>query len=128
MQSKTSSLTSQDLLLWIEFTRNDEVFKSKIFADPWFDSEKIEFSNIKIDALFAIQHNQLSSRVERWTFEESGWPINLIIQHKLVMSEIAPFEGSSCFWLPKELKNPREGLINIQNEDNECFRWCLVRT
>ena len=20
-----------------------------------------------------------------------------------------------------------KGLINIQNEDNECFRWCLVR-
>ena len=20
-----------------------------------------------------------------------------------------------------------KGLINIQNEDNECFRWCLVK-
>ena len=29
--------------------------------------------------------------------------------------------------LPTELRNPMKGLINIQNEDNECFRWSLVR-
>ena len=30
--------------------------------------------------------------------------------------------------LPKELDYPRKGFINIQNiDDNECFRWCLVR-
>ena len=30
--------------------------------------------------------------------------------------------------LPKELNHPRKGLINIQNtDDNECFKWCLVR-
>ena len=28
----------------------------------------------------------------------------------------------------KELDHPRKGLINIQNiDDNECFKWCLVR-
>ena len=34
--------------LWIEFTKNDEVFKNKIFSDPWFDSEKIESNDINI--------------------------------------------------------------------------------
>ena len=30
--------------------------------------------------------------------------------------------------LPRELDHPRKGLINIQNtDDNECFKWCLVR-
>ena len=29
--------------------------------------------------------------------------------------------------LPPELQHPRKGLINIQNEDNECFRRCHVR-
>ena len=58
--------------LWIEFTRNDETFKNKIFADPWFDSEKLEFSNINIDELLDIQHDQLSSRFERWTFKNQA--------------------------------------------------------
>ena len=55
----------------------------------------------------------------------SSWTINSIIQHQLVISETALCEGR--FQLPKELRNPMKGLINIQNEDNECFRWCLIR-
>ena len=42
----------------MEFTKNDEVFKNKIIADPsWFDSKNIEFSDINIHELFHIQHN-----------------------------------------------------------------------
>ena len=53
--------------------------------------------------------------------------INWILQHQIVISEITPSEGSSYFPLPKELRNPMKGLINIQNENNEYSRWCLFR-
>ena len=26
-----------------------------------------------------------------------------------------------------ELRNPKKGLINIKNKDDECFRWCHIR-
>ena len=26
-----------------------------------------------------------------------------------------------------KLRNPKKGLINIKNKDNECFRWCHIR-
>ena len=51
----------------------------------------------------------------------------MITQRQLVISEIGPCEGISYFALPKELRNPMKVLINIQNEDKECFKWCLVR-
>ena len=35
-------------------------------------------------------------------------------------------KGSSYIDLPPEIKNPKS-LINIKNEDNECFRWCHIR-
>ena len=36
--------------------------------------------------------------------------------------------GSSHIKLLKELDHPSEGLINIQNiDDNECFKWSLVK-
>ena len=36
--------------------------------------------------------------------------------------------GSSYIKLPKELKHPIQGLINIQNiDDNECFKWNIIR-
>ena len=35
--------------------------------------------------------------------------------------------GSSYIKLPQELRNSAKGLINMKNEDNECFRWCYIR-
>ena len=36
--------------------------------------------------------------------------------------------GSSYLKLPNKLDDPREGLIIIQNiDDNECFKWSIVR-
>ena len=50
--------------LRIEFTKNDEIFKSEVFRNPWLDSKNIKINNTH-DELIYIQHNQLSSRVER---------------------------------------------------------------
>ena len=38
-----------------------------------------------------------------------------------------PLNGSSYIELPPELRNPAKGLINLKNNDNECFRWCHIR-
>ena len=35
-------------------------------------------------------------------------------------------KGSSYIKLPQELRNSAKGLINMKNEDNECFRWCHI--
>ena len=40
--------------------------KNKIFAEPWFDSEKVEFNDININDVLGILLDQLSLRVERW--------------------------------------------------------------
>ena len=60
-------------------------------------------------------------------YEGSGLTIDSIIQHQIVILEIVPCEESSYFLLPKELRNPMKGLINIKKKNDECFRWCLVR-
>ena len=36
-------------------------------------------------------------------------------------------KGSSYIKLPAELRNSAKGLINLKNEDNQCFRWCHIR-
>ena len=43
------------------------------------------------------------------------------------MVKYEPLTGSSYIELPKALQNSMKGLINLQNEDNECFRWCHIR-
>ena len=43
-----------------------------------------------------------------------------------MFSNIDHFGGSSYIYLPKECKNTRNELINIQNNDHMCFKWCHV--
>ena len=38
-----------------------------------------------------------------------------------------PLFGGTLFELPKELNNPKKGLINLRNNDDKSFLWCHVR-
>ena len=60
-------------------------------------------------------------------YEGSGWTINSIVERQLVISEINSCEGCSYFPLPKELRNPIKGLVNMKNEGSECCGSSLVR-
>ena len=57
-----------------------------------------------------------------------GSIIDSVIDHTISTSKYNPFAGSSYVKLPKELDHPKKGMINVQNtDDNEGFKWCLVR-
>ena len=44
------------------------------------------------------------------------------------ISKYHTLASSSYIKLPKELDHPKKYLIHIENiDDNECFKWCLVR-
>ena len=40
------------------------------------------------------------------------------------ISIYSPLSGSSCI---NKLRNSKEGLINIENNDNKCFLRCHIR-
>ena len=64
------------------------------------------------------------------TFLEKGSCriIDSVIDHNINIPKYNRLAGSSYMQITRELDHPRIGLINIQNiDDNECFKWCLVR-
>ena len=65
--------------------------------------------------------------IDKWVSEGSGWVIDRIDSHYINVTTYKPLNGSSYIELPTELRNPKKGLINIKNQDNECFRWCHIR-
>ena len=56
--------------------------------------------------------------------EGSGWVISNIDEHYINTAVYKPLEGSSYISLPLELRNSKKGLVNLKNDENECFRWC----
>ena len=59
--------------------------------------------------------------------EGSGWIIESIESQYINITTHKPLIGSSYLDLPIELRSPRKGLINIKNNDQQCFLSCHVR-
>ena len=58
--------------------------------------------------------------------EGSGW-VFVEVENLTLHTDIwDPIKASSYIDLPKELKN-KKAIINMKNEDNKCFLWCVLR-
>ena len=58
--------------------------------------------------------------------EGTGWRLHSVINLELHTVEWVPLRGSSYIELPKEFKD-KNAIINMKNEDNRCFIWCVLR-
>ncbi|XP_022810632.1 uncharacterized protein LOC111347672 [Stylophora pistillata] len=57
----------------------------------------------------------------------SQWAFNRVERLDLrIVNKYTPVKGSSYIKLPKHLAK-KMAIINMQNEDEECFKWCVTR-
>ena len=80
-----------------------------------------------IEPELSMSRQEILNVIDKWVSEGSGWVIDRIDNRYINVTTYKPLNGSSYIELPMELRNPKKGLINIKNEDNECFRWCHIR-
>ena len=70
---------------------------------------------------------EILNLLDIWINESSGWIIDKIEELYINMSNYELLLGGSYIPLPKVLNNSMKGLINLKNEDHQCFMWCHVR-
>ena len=77
----------------------------------------------------ALSHSQqiILNKIAQWVSEGSGWIVESVDSHYFNIVQYKPMNGSSYIKLPIELQHSKKGLINLKNQDNECFRWCHIR-
>ena len=80
-----------------------------------------------IDELIEISEEEILNKIAEWISEGSNWVIDQVLDHYLNIINYQPLRGGSYLELPEELQNSKKGLINLKNDDNKCFLWCLVR-
>ena len=57
---------------------------------------------------------------------DSAWTIKSYDNIYINIYNIRKIRGSSYIPTPEKFSNPKCGLVNIQNDDQECFRWCML--
>ena len=61
------------------------------------------------------------SNIQKSLGQRLGWIIDSVVDHYNSISKHNSLAGISYNKLPKELDHPRQGLINIQNTDNNAL-------
>ena len=76
--------------------------------------------------IFKEMMDEIEEEVQKVEHAEgSGW-VFVEVENLTLHTDIwDPLKGSSYIDLPKELKN--NAIINMKNEDNKCFLWCVLR-
>ena len=105
--------------------RKDE---HNIYKPAYFNSRaQIVINPNDVLPSLEISQQQLLNGIGVWLSEGSGWTISSIDEHYINTVVYEPTKGSSYIRLPAELRNSTKGLVNMKNDDNECFRWCHTR-
>ena len=94
-----------------------------IFETPYFNSEaKTIINENEMNVSIQTSNQEILNGIAVRLSEGSGWTVESIDGQYINIVKYKPLKGLSNIELPSELRNPAKGLINIRNNDNECFR------
>ena len=90
-------------------------------------SIKLILENTDVDEVYDEMAGEIEDLVQRMKEAEgSGWVFLKIKNLTLHTAKWDPLKAGSYIDLPPFLKN-KKAIINMKNQDNECFKWCVLR-
>ena len=69
---------------------------------------------------------RILEKIAMFLDEGSEWRFHSVIKLELRTVSYKPLRGETWMPLPKELAD-KKAIINMQNKDNKCFLWCVLR-
>ena len=124
---KENKNTKTKMIFICKMQRTDLKTGETIEIDADFHSE-IEINIAETDENKLL--DKMIARIEEVlaNFQQSGsnWVFQRIIRLEIHFANWKPIRGSTFIPLPAKLKN-KKAVINIKNEDNQCFKWCIAR-
>ena len=115
------------LILNCEMTRKEFNSVNVETMYPYFHSLTIEnLEGINESEIFDSMIETIEERIQNFTNRGSNWVFVRVLSLDVQMSQFTPLRGRSWIPLSKQLSN-KKAIINIKNDDNQCFKWCVTR-
>ena len=90
-------------------------------------SKKLILEGTDVEEVFNEMVDEIEERIQKAeNAEGSGWVLESIENIKLHTAKWDPLNAGSYIDLPPFLKN-KKAIINMQNQDEKCFMWCVLR-
>ena len=102
-------------------------FTSEDLVRDEYLKTKVAFASNEADVPEAFRETSadLKTEVEQYQNRGSGWSFKQVNALYVHIAKLNPLEGRSYVKLPDFLLKKR-CIINVQNEDNLCFKWAIL--
>ncbi|CAH3171239.1 unnamed protein product [Porites evermanni] len=79
-----------------------------------------------LSELIDISYKRILGDFDAYQENGSGWYFKEVVQLEIHTVEFNPSKGSSYIPLPDWISN-KKAIVNIQDKDEKCFLWCILR-
>ncbi|XP_053380071.1 uncharacterized protein LOC128548718, partial [Mercenaria mercenaria] len=128
LQSRIRSMggIKWNLCVQVEMERTDNGGDSSV-STPFFRSRT--YMSLTLDGLNEHDLNEalqkMYASLEKYMRDGSGWFLRKVLKLEIHTIKYRPLSGSSYLPLPRTLLY-NSSLLNIENEDEKCFLWCIL--
>ena len=88
--------------------------------------QKSVFESTDLEEMYKRMVTKMMEAFSTYLRNGSGWMLKRVVRLDITLSRLRPLRGSSHIKLPKFIAK-RNALINVNNEDEECFKWAVTR-
>ena len=96
------------------------------WTDPVFRAGTLTLLGMHdFESQFEDSRDVILERISNFQREGSGWVFDRIVYLDINCARYDPLSGNAHMVLPEFIRNKR-AVLNIQNEDQKCFLWCVL--
>ena len=107
----------EDIKSIIRYVHDKAYFQSKTH---------INLEKIDVKVFLKEMIKEILDNLSVFQLNGSGWYFKEVIRLEIHIVEYKPMKGGSFIPLPKFITK-KKSIINIQNKDNKCFLWSILR-
>ena len=86
----------------------------------------INIKSTDVDKLIQVCIESIMTHIENYQETGSAWYFKEVEKLEIHTVEYNPTKGSSYIPLPDWMTN-KKAIVNIENKDEKCFLWCILR-
>ena len=93
---------------------------------PFWSGVEVNLEATNLDELYEKWKSKILENISTFQNSGSGWVFKSIVSLEIHTVKYQPLSGSSYITLPKYLAD-KKVLINLKNDDQQCFKWAVTR-
>ena len=115
------------MILNCEMTRKELFSESTQILNTFFHSETVEnLEGTDESAVYDRSIQTIEERIQNFNQRGSNWRFERVLSLDAHFTDFQPLRGSTFLPLPSKIST-KKAVINMKNNDDQCFKWSVVR-